>query len=97
MSDSKIELSRAEMREMGYRVIDILVEHFATLGDQRVGAKADPREIFEKLTEPPPEHGAAYEPLLEQLTRDGLALVAERTWKRAALQVERGLRAALEG
>lgn len=68
--DSRIELSRDEMRALGYRVIDILVEHFATLPDQRVGAKAVPEEIYAKLSEPPPEHGTAYEPLLEQLQRD---------------------------
>jgi len=67
---SRLELSREEMREMGYRVIDILVEHFATLADQRVGAKADPEAIFAKLMEPPPEDPAPYQPLLDQLTRD---------------------------
>jgi len=67
---SRIELSREEMRALGYRVIDILVEHFATLHEQRVGAKAVPEEIYAKLSEPPPEHGVPYEPLLEQLQRD---------------------------
>ena len=70
MSDSRIELSREEMRELGYRVIDMLVEHFATLPQQRVGAKAVPEQIYAKLWEPPPEQGAAYEPLLQQLRRD---------------------------
>lgn len=70
MTDSRIELSREQMREMGYRVVDILVEHFATLKDQRVGAKAEPAEIFGRLSEPPPELGVPYEKLLEQLTRD---------------------------
>jgi len=68
--DSRIELSRDEMRAFGYRVIDILVEHLATLPQQRVGAKAVPEEIYAKLSEPPPEHGSPYEPLLEQLQRD---------------------------
>lgn len=68
--DSRIELSREEMRALGYRVIDILVEHFATLHDQPVGAKAVPQEIYAKLSEPPPEHGMPYEPILEQLQRD---------------------------
>lgn len=68
--DSRIELSREEMRALGYRVIDILVEHFATLHDQPVGAKAVPHEIYAALTEPPPEQGSPFEPLLEQLQRD---------------------------
>lgn len=68
--DSRIELPREEMRALGYRVIDILVDHFATLHEQRVGSKAVPQEIYAKLSEPPPEHGSPYEPLLEQLQRD---------------------------
>jgi glutamate/tyrosine decarboxylase-like PLP-dependent enzyme len=68
--DSLLALPREEMRALGYRVIDILVEHFATLEEQRVGAKAVPQEIYAKLAEPPPEHGMPYEPLLEQLQRD---------------------------
>src|ERR1700692_1507807 len=67
---TNIELSREEMRAMGYRVIDILVDHFSTLQDQRVGSKAVPSEIFAKLSEPPPELGTPFEGLLEQLTRD---------------------------
>jgi aromatic-L-amino-acid/L-tryptophan decarboxylase len=68
--DSKLDLSREEMREMGYRAIDILVEHFATLKDQLVGAKADPAEIFQNLSGPPPEHGTPYHLLFDQLERD---------------------------
>ena len=70
MIDSRIELSREEMRALGYRVIDMLVEHFSTLKDQPVGAKAVPNEIYGKLAEPPPEHGTPCEALLEQLQRD---------------------------
>lgn len=58
------------MREMGYRAIDMLVEHLATLNEQRVGAKADPAKIFHKLLEPPPEHGTEYGPLFDQLKSD---------------------------
>jgi glutamate/tyrosine decarboxylase-like PLP-dependent enzyme len=67
---SHLDLSREEMREMGYRAIDILVEHFTTLKDQRVGAKADPAEIFQKLSGPPPVHGTPYRSLFDQLERD---------------------------
>lgn len=68
--ESHLDLSREDMREMGYRAIDILVEHFATLKDQRVGAKADPTEIFQKLSGPPPEQGTPYQSLFDQLQRD---------------------------
>jgi aromatic-L-amino-acid decarboxylase len=68
--ESPIDLSRDEMRAMGYRVIDMLVEHFATLKEQRVGAKANFSGILQKLSEPPPEQGTPYELLLDQLQRD---------------------------
>src|SRR5579864_9150437 len=58
------------MRAFGYRVVDMLVDHLATLKDQRVGAKAVPQEIYAKLSEPPPEFGVPYEFLLDQLQRD---------------------------
>lgn len=67
---SHLDLSREEMREMGYRAIDMLVEHFATLKEQRVGAKANSAEIFQKLSEPPPERGTPYPSLFDQLEQD---------------------------
>jgi hypothetical protein len=33
------------MRQIGYRVVDRLVEHLATLPSQRVGTKGDPAVI----------------------------------------------------
>ncbi|MGI8960320.1 MAG: pyridoxal phosphate-dependent decarboxylase family protein [Bryobacteraceae bacterium] len=69
-SDSHLDLSREEMREMGYRAIDMLVEHFATLKDQKVGAKANPAEIFHNLSGPPPEQGTPYQALFDQLQQD---------------------------
>jgi glutamate/tyrosine decarboxylase-like PLP-dependent enzyme len=68
--ESHLDLSREQMREMGYRAIDILVEHFATLNGQRVGAKADPAEIFQKLSEPLPEYGTPYQLVFDQLQQD---------------------------
>ncbi len=70
MIDSRMDLSREEMREMGYRAIDMLVEHLATLKDQRVGAKADLVEIIHQTFETPPEQGTPYGPLFDQLERD---------------------------
>jgi aromatic-L-amino-acid/L-tryptophan decarboxylase len=55
---------------MGYRIIDMLVEHLATLKEQRVGGIANPSEILKKLSEPPPEQGTPYQVLLDQLQRD---------------------------
>ena len=67
---SPFELSREEMRALGYRVVDILTEHLATLPQQRVGAKAVPERIYDQLSEPPPEQGVPIDRLLDQLCRD---------------------------
>src|SRR5258708_17153932 len=48
----------------------MLVDHLGTVKDQRVRPKAVPQEIYAKLSDPPPEFGAPYEFLLDQLQRD---------------------------
>ena len=50
---SRIELSREQMREFGYRVVDLLTEHFAAATQSPVGAKADPEEIWERFAAAP--------------------------------------------
>jgi glutamate/tyrosine decarboxylase-like PLP-dependent enzyme len=60
------------MREIGYRVVDRLVEHLSTLPSQPVGAKGDPAVLLEALDEPAPEHGMEFEGVLEQLECDVL-------------------------
>jgi aromatic-L-amino-acid decarboxylase len=68
--NSRLEFSAERMREIGYRVVDRLVEHLATLPSQPVGAKADPATLLADLSEPAPEHGMEFEAVLEQLERD---------------------------
>jgi len=48
-----LELTPEEMRSVGYRVIDILVEHFSTMKDKPVGAKAEPAQIRPMLASMP--------------------------------------------
>src|SRR2546421_1393091 len=67
---SRIALSRDEMREFGYRVVDLLAEHFANVRDGPVGAKADPAQIISLFEGDPPETGRDPNELLEQLERD---------------------------
>src|SRR5436309_2616480 len=67
---SRIALSREEMREFGYRVVDLLAEHFAKMQDGSVGAKADPARIIPLFEGEPPETGRDPNELLEQLERD---------------------------
>ena len=69
----ELEFSPERMREIGYRVIDRLVEHLATLGTQRVGAKGDPSVLIPALHEPAPEQGTEFEKVLAQLEQQVLA------------------------
>ncbi|PYL28810.1 MAG: hypothetical protein DMF45_08065 [Verrucomicrobia bacterium] len=69
---SRIALSREEMREFGYRVVDLLAEHFADVREERVGSKADPAKLIPLFADDPPELGRDPNELLAQLERDVL-------------------------
>jgi aromatic-L-amino-acid/L-tryptophan decarboxylase len=66
----RLEFSPERMREIGYRVVDRIVDHLATLPNQPVGAKGDPAALLAALAEPAPEHGMEFEAVLEQLECD---------------------------
>ena len=68
----ELELSPQQMREIGYRVIDRLVEHLTTLSSQPVGTKGDPAVLIPALSEPAPEEGTEFESVLEQLEQQVL-------------------------
>ncbi|MBV8819426.1 MAG: hypothetical protein JO022_13795, partial [Acidobacteriaceae bacterium] len=63
--NSTLDLSEAQMRELGIRVIDQIVRHLSTLPEQRVGSKADSSVVSHcsKI----PEQGSDLEPLLQYL------------------------------
>jgi glutamate/tyrosine decarboxylase-like PLP-dependent enzyme len=69
----ELEFSSDRMRQIGYRVVDRLVDHLATLPTQRVGTKGDPVALMKALTEPVPEQGMEFEAVLDQVERDVLA------------------------
>src|SRR2546428_9738070 len=68
---SRITLSREEMRSFGYRVVDLLAEHFAEMEHGPVGAKVDPARIQKLFAAGPPEDGRGPRELLAQLQREG--------------------------
>jgi aromatic-L-amino-acid decarboxylase len=70
--NQRLELTPEQMREFGYRAVDLVVAHLATLRGQRVGRTASRAELEELLREPPPERPAAPLDLLETLGRDVL-------------------------
>jgi aromatic-L-amino-acid/L-tryptophan decarboxylase len=68
-----LELDREEMRRLGYRTVDLLVDRIAGLGDGPVWRGATRAEMEERLREPPPESPCDSGELLEGLERDVLA------------------------
>ena len=69
----ELEFSRERMREIGYRVVDRIVEHLVTLPSQRVGTKGDPAVLLQALSEPVPEQGMEFEAVLDLVEREVLA------------------------
>ncbi len=68
--DGALELTEEEMRGLGYRVVDTLVEHFATLREKPVTRRAGRAEMEERLREPLPEEGMEAGAVLDRLMRD---------------------------
>ncbi len=67
---ARLELSPEEMRKFGYRVVDLLTEHFARMSDGPVGAKVDPETLRALLSGMPAETPADPHQLLARLERD---------------------------
>jgi hypothetical protein len=70
LSDDVLQLSPEEMRALGYRVIDIVVEHFENLRDKPVTRIADRSTLEGRLREPLPERGSDVEVVLTKLQQD---------------------------
>jgi glutamate/tyrosine decarboxylase-like PLP-dependent enzyme len=67
---NQLQLTRDEMRDLGYRIVDQLVEHFATLIDKPVMHVTPRAELEPRLREPLPEQPAEIPALLDQLQRE---------------------------
>lgn len=65
-----LELSAEEMRRLGYRVIDLLVQHFAHMRDGPVGAKGEPKQLLDLLSGEPAETPGDPHALLARLEKD---------------------------
>lgn len=70
MNPGPLELSADEMRRVGYRVIDLLVEHFAEMRDHPVGAKRKPEELLPLFAGAAPELPTDPCQLVARLQRD---------------------------
>lgn len=69
---SRIELTPEQMRAFGYRVVDLLADHFAQMSAGPVGAKADPAQIWEQFVAEPSEEPRDPMQLLERIEREVL-------------------------
>src|SRR2546423_9056369 len=58
------------MRQVGYRVVDILVRHFAHGRNEPVGAKGAPGELIARFAGGPPEEPTDLRQLLARLEKD---------------------------
>src|SRR5215470_10844545 len=67
--NSKLQLSRDEMRSLGYRIVDQIVEHFETLANKPVTHVSPRVELEAELREPLPEGPTPIDALLDQLQR----------------------------
>ena len=58
------------MRRLGYRVVDLLVGHFAGMRDAQVGAKREPGELLGSFAHDPPETPTDPQELLARLEKE---------------------------
>lgn len=69
MNESRLELTGEEMRSLGYRIVDQIVEHLENLASKPV-MRVSPRfELEAELREPLPEQPTPVDSLLDQLRR----------------------------
>ena len=75
MSRDPLALDAKTMRQMGYAVVDLLVERIIQLADGPALRTASRADMAARLHEPPPEAPVAFSALLERLDRDVLPFV----------------------
>jgi len=66
----KLKLSPDEMRSLGYRVVDLLVDHFASDGAEGTGRSPSRAELEDRLREELPEEGRDPHAILDQVEED---------------------------
>lgn len=64
---SSLRLSSQDMRKLGYRVVDMIVQHYETLRDKPVTRVVDRSTLERLLREPIPETGTDFDALLDRV------------------------------
>lgn len=72
---ANFELGADEMRALGYRVIDMIVEHHSTLAEKSATSLCRRDELEARLREAPPAAGLAAEEVLATVERDVLSSI----------------------
>lgn len=70
MDPDKLRLSQEEMRTLGYRVVDLLVDHFVGVDGDSVGASPSREKLEDRLREVLPEEGTDPHVVLDQVEQD---------------------------
>lgn len=70
MDRDALRLTRDEMRSLGYRVVDLIVDHFADEDERGTGRSPDRSELEERLRESLPEDGEDPRAVLDQVEDD---------------------------
>ncbi|MGH8603198.1 MAG: hypothetical protein ACREXR_10625 [Gammaproteobacteria bacterium] len=71
---SSLRLSSQDMRRLGYRVVDMIVQHYETLRDKPVTRVVDRSTLERLLREPIPETGTDFDALLGTGQNPGVLL-----------------------
>lgn len=72
-ASEQLSLSREQMTKLGYRAVDLVVEHFATLAQRPVSRTATRADLEVRLREPFPETATDPDRLLDRVAKDVLA------------------------
>ena len=67
-----LELDPETMRELGYRVVDLLVERIVSLDESRAWRGASRAEMESRLREPPPSRPTSFDEIVRRLQADVL-------------------------
>jgi glutamate/tyrosine decarboxylase-like PLP-dependent enzyme len=73
LNPNSIELPAEEMRRIGYRTIDLIVDHLANLGASSMGRKALGSDLGALFEFDPPEQPAGFDAALTTVVRDVLS------------------------
>jgi aromatic-L-amino-acid/L-tryptophan decarboxylase len=70
-----VRLSDSDLRALGHRIVDLIADHWESVGSEPPIRVGDPAALRERLREPAPEDGSPTDAVLDQLVADVLPFV----------------------